>query len=46
MSTRQLAESLKNEVGDTEFILLAGKNHGSSVPDYLKEAYKVASESK
>ena len=46
MSTRQLAESLKKEVGDTEFILFSGKNHGTSVPDYLKEAYKVASESK
>ena len=43
ISTRQVAEALKAEAPNTTFILFSGKNHGSSVADYLKKAYRVAS---
>lgn len=40
---RELALMIAKEVPGCRFILFEGKNHGSSIPEFLKEAIQVAS---
>lgn len=44
ISSRELAVIIAEEVPDCRFILFEGKNHGSSIPEFLKEAMRVAGE--
>lgn len=44
ISSRELAVIIAEEVPDCRFILFEGKNHGSSIPEFLKEAVRVAGE--
>ena len=40
--TRELASWIAEEVSECRFILFKGKNHGSSVPEFLQEALRTA----
>ncbi|WP_298653034.1 alpha/beta hydrolase-fold protein [uncultured Proteiniphilum sp.] len=42
LSPRDLASMIAEEVPDCRFILYPSKNHGSSIPEFLKEAVYVA----
>lgn len=42
ITTLDLSMLIKEECPDTNYILFDGKNHGTSVTDYLEVAYKVA----
>lgn len=44
VSARQLADMLSQEIPNCHFVLFEGENHGSSVPDFLLEALRVAGE--
>jgi len=43
ISPRELALMIAKEVPGTRFILFEGKNHGSSIPEFLRETVHVAS---
>ena len=45
ISHYDLATMISQEVSNCRYIVFEGKNHGSSIPEYLKETFRVASSS-